>query len=37
MPEYLKSDDAVFSYRLYYQLEKADLLQYTNREYPDWL
>ena len=37
MPEYLKSDDAVFSYRLYYQLEKADLLQYTNRERPDWL
>ena len=37
MPDYLKSDDAVFSYRLYYKLEKTHLLQYTKRERPDWL
>ena len=37
MPDYLKSDDAVFSYRLYYQLEKQHLLKYTRREMPEWL
>ena len=37
MPDYLKSADAVFSYRLYYKLEKTHLLQYTKRERPDWL
>ena len=37
MPDYLKSDDVVFSYRLYYQLEKEHLLKYTRRERPEWL
>jgi hypothetical protein len=37
MPDYLKSDDAVFSYRLYYKLEKTHLLQYTKRIPPYWL
>ena len=37
MPDYLKSDDAVFSYRMYYKLEKQHLLKYTRREMPQWL
>ena len=37
MPDYLKSDDAVFSYRMYYKLEKQHLLKYTRREMPEWL
>jgi len=37
MPDYLKSEDAVFSYRMYYKLEKQHLLKYTRREIPEWL
>ena len=37
MPEYLRSESPVESYRMYYKLEKQHLLQYTKRERPDWL
>lgn len=37
MPDYLRTDDAVFSYRLYYKLEKQHILKYTKRLPPEWL
>jgi hypothetical protein len=37
MPEYCKMDDPVASYRLYYKLEKQDLLKYTYVNTPWWL
>lgn len=37
MPEELRSNDAVESYRSYYKRDKAHLLQYTNRDKPTWL
>ena len=38
MPEQYKYfDDPVDSYRLYYAVEKAHILQYTKRERPRWL
>ena len=38
MPEQYKYfDDPVDSYRMYYAVEKAHILQYTRREMPRWL
>lgn len=37
MPTIFKSDDAVLSYRQYYQEAKAQFLTYRNRPFPDWL
>ena len=38
MPDAYKwLDDPIDSYRLYYAVEKADILKYTNRERPKWL
>ena len=38
MPEYCKvPNDPVASYRKYYIEEKQHLLQYTNREIPEWI
>lgn len=37
MPDIYKQDDAVQAYRDYYMGEKAHLLQYKNRDVPDWI
>lgn len=37
MPEQYQSDSIVESYRNYYLGEKADMLQYKNRDIPEWL
>jgi hypothetical protein len=37
IPEHLKSDDAVQSYRRFYIEEKISFCKYTNRQIPDWL
>lgn len=37
MPEEFKSVDHIESYRNYYKFGKADLLQFKNREKPEWL
>lgn len=38
MPDQYKLfDDPIDSYRMYYAVEKADILQYTKRDKPQWL
>lgn len=38
MPEqYRREDDPVTAYRLYYLMDKTDLLVYTRREVPGWI
>lgn len=37
MPDEYKCDDAVTAYRNYYRYEKKALLQFKNRDTPDWL
>lgn len=37
MPEELRSDDVVDSYRKYYATEKFDLLHYSKRSMPKWI
>jgi hypothetical protein len=36
-PQYKHFDDPVDSYRMYYAVEKAPILQYTKRDMPRWL
>lgn len=37
MPEQYMSPEPVDAYRAYYKAEKAHILQYTNRDMPEWL
>jgi hypothetical protein len=36
MPDELKSDDAVASYRMFYMLDKAPFASWKRRGKPDW-
>lgn len=37
MPDEYRNSDPVTAYRAYYLGAKRNLLQYTNREKPDWI
>jgi hypothetical protein len=36
MPDWIRSDNPVHSYRLFYALEKADIAKWTRRREPPW-
>jgi hypothetical protein len=37
MPEQYRNNDAVIAYRNYYIGEKSEMLQYKNRDIPEWI